>query len=52
MRSQLVQATTGIKNMEIQAIAPIKSIKCGTRFELLNAYLREKGEFIIKKREL
>ena len=30
----------------------MKSIKCGTGFDLINAYLGEKGELVIKKTEL
>ena len=40
-----------MRNIEIQATTPVKSIKWGTGYELLNAYFGEKGDLIIKKND-
>lgn len=38
--------------MDVQATPAMKSTMCGTGYELINAYLGEKGDLVIKKTEL
>ncbi len=47
-----MQATIKIRNIDVQATPTMKSTMCGTGYELINAYLGERGDLVIKKTEL